>query len=106
MLTARQQNVSEYPLIARRGGGTFKSALHGFFISLIQTIAQSGLLYESTELIENIQVWVSTMSSAPNRCRSTAQSMLPAKFSFFQSSRLVSLVTEVMYDTTSPLYTM
>ncbi|KAF2736048.1 STAG-domain-containing protein [Polyplosphaeria fusca] len=61
------QNVSEYPLIAKRGGGTFKSALHGFFISLIQTVAQTGLLYENTELIENIQVWISTMSSAPNR---------------------------------------
>ncbi|KAF2466081.1 STAG-domain-containing protein [Lindgomyces ingoldianus] len=60
------QNVSDYPLIAK-GGAAFKNALHGFFIALVQTIAQNGLLYDNVELIENIEVWVSTMSSASNR---------------------------------------
>jgi cohesin complex subunit SA-1/2 len=63
-----QENVADYPLITRsRGSAAFKNALHGFFVALIETIAQSGLLYENTELLENIQVWISTMSSAPNR---------------------------------------
>ncbi|KAF2112903.1 STAG domain-containing protein [Lophiotrema nucula] len=62
------QDVSEYPLIAKtRGGPAFKRALHDFFGALIQTVAQAGLLYENQLLIENIQVWVSTLSSASNR---------------------------------------
>ncbi|PSN65913.1 STAG-domain-containing protein [Corynespora cassiicola Philippines] len=62
------QGVTEYPLISRaRGGAAFKNALRGFFISLVRTIAQTGLLYDNAELIENIQVWISTMSSASNR---------------------------------------
>lgn len=62
--------MTEYPLIskAKDGGGTsFKNALHGFFVALVDTLAQTGLLYESNELMENIQVWISTMSSASNR---------------------------------------
>jgi cohesin complex subunit SA-1/2 len=63
-----QQSISEYPLIAKtRGANAFKQALHGFFVALVQTIAQSGLMYENTELLENIEVWISTMSSASNR---------------------------------------
>jgi cohesin complex subunit SA-1/2 len=63
-----QQDISEYPLIAKsRGAAAFKTTLQGFFKAFVQTIAQTGLLYEHTELLENIQVWLSTMSSAPNR---------------------------------------
>lgn len=63
-----QQDISEYPLITKaRGGAAFKQALHGFFVALIQTIAQNNLLYEHAELLENIEVWVSTLSSASNR---------------------------------------
>jgi cohesin complex subunit SA-1/2 len=55
-------------LIAKNRGATaFKQGLRGFFVSLIHTIAQNGLLYENTELLENIEVWISTMSSASNR---------------------------------------
>ncbi|KAF2260154.1 STAG-domain-containing protein [Lojkania enalia] len=62
------EDVTEYPLITKaRGGAAFRQALHGFFVALIQTIAQTSLLYRNAELIENIQVWISTMSSAPNR---------------------------------------
>lgn len=63
-----QQDISDYPLITKnRSAAAFKQGLHGFFVSLIQTIAQSGLLYESQVLLENVQVWISTMASASNR---------------------------------------
>jgi cohesin complex subunit SA-1/2 len=41
--------------------------LHGFFSTLVQTVAQSGLLYENQELLENISVWLGAMSSTSNR---------------------------------------
>ncbi|KAI4615550.1 uncharacterized protein J4E87_009008 [Alternaria ethzedia] len=66
----QQYEVTEYPLIAKAkdgGGNAFRNALQGFFITLIQTAAQSGLLYESAELIENISVWLGAMSSTGNR---------------------------------------
>ncbi|KAF2273148.1 STAG-domain-containing protein [Westerdykella ornata] len=61
------QDISEYPLIAKKGAAAFKQALHGFFVSFVKSIAANGLLYENTELLENVQVWISTMSSASNR---------------------------------------
>ncbi|KAF1938492.1 STAG-domain-containing protein [Clathrospora elynae] len=66
----QQYEITEYPLIAKAkdgGGNAFRNALHGFFVTLIQTAAQSGLLYESAELIENISVWLGAMSSTGNR---------------------------------------
>lgn len=65
-----QDEVTEYPLIAKAkdgGGHAFRNALQGFFITLIQTVAQSGLLYDNSELIENISVWLGAMSSTGNR---------------------------------------
>ncbi|KAF1837770.1 STAG-domain-containing protein [Decorospora gaudefroyi] len=66
----QQYECTEYPLIAKAkdgGGHAFRNALHGFFLTLIQTVAQSGLMYESVELIENISVWLGAMSSTGNR---------------------------------------
>ncbi|KAH8725758.1 hypothetical protein GQ44DRAFT_651801 [Phaeosphaeriaceae sp. PMI808] len=62
--------VTEYPLIAKAkdgGGQAFRNALHGFFFTLVQAVAQSGLLYENAELLENISVWLGAMSSTGNR---------------------------------------
>lgn len=62
--------MTEYPLIAKAkdgGGQAFRNALHGFFSTLVQTIAQSGLLYENTDIIENISVWLGALSSTGNR---------------------------------------
>ncbi len=62
--------MTDYPLITKnKGGATFKHSLTGFFDALIQTIAHdsSSELYNTPDLIENIQVWVSAMSSAANR---------------------------------------
>ncbi|EUC49990.1 hypothetical protein COCMIDRAFT_83301 [Bipolaris oryzae ATCC 44560] len=66
----QQYEVTEYPLIAKAkdgGGNAFRNALQGFFITLIQTIAESGLMYESVEILENISVWLGAMSSTGNR---------------------------------------
>jgi len=65
-----QHEVTDYPLIAKAkdgGGQAFRNALHGFFLALIQTVAQSGVLYENSELLENISVWLGAMSSTGNR---------------------------------------
>lgn len=64
------QDVTEYPLIAKAkdgGGQAFRNALHRFFLVLVQSIAQSGLMYENQELLENIAVWIGAMSSSANR---------------------------------------
>lgn len=64
------QDVTEYPLIAKAkngGGQAFRNALHRFFLTLVQSIAQTGLMYENQELLENIAVWIGAMSSSANR---------------------------------------
>ncbi|KAF2205662.1 STAG-domain-containing protein [Delitschia confertaspora ATCC 74209] len=62
------QNVTDYPLISKgRGAAAFKHSLQGFFRALIQTIAQTGLLFENDALIETLAVWINTTSSASNR---------------------------------------
>ncbi|KAF2678498.1 STAG-domain-containing protein [Lentithecium fluviatile CBS 122367] len=63
----QHEEISGYPLISKRGAGPFRNSLQGFFIILVQTIARSGLMYEDNQLMENIQVWICTMSSATNR---------------------------------------
>ncbi|KAF1921583.1 hypothetical protein BDU57DRAFT_489497 [Ampelomyces quisqualis] len=65
-----QHELTEYPLIAKAkdgGGQAFRNALHGFFATLVQTVAQSGLLFEYPELLENLSVWLGAMSSTSNR---------------------------------------
>ncbi|KAJ4290500.1 cohesin complex subunit [Kalmusia sp. IMI 367209] len=62
------EQVTEYPLISKaKGAAAFRNALHEFFVALVRTIAQTGLMYEDNQLMENIQVWICTMSSATNR---------------------------------------
>ncbi|OAK93924.1 STAG-domain-containing protein [Phaeosphaeriaceae sp. SRC1lsM3a] len=66
----QMHELTEYPLIAKAkdgGGQAFRNALHGFFVTLVQTVAQSGLLYENQDLLENISVWLGAMSSTSNR---------------------------------------
>ncbi|KEQ82553.1 STAG-domain-containing protein [Aureobasidium pullulans EXF-150] len=62
------QNLSEYPIIAKgKGTAAFKDSLTGFFYTLIKAIHTNQVLFSNIELIENIQVWLSTMSAAQNR---------------------------------------
>lgn len=59
------QKITDYPLISKSRGTVFSRAtMTGFFHSLIATVHASGLLYNDIALIENIQVWVTTMSSS------------------------------------------
>ena len=62
------QKITDYPLISRAKGNTaFRSTMTGFFETLIATCHASGLLYSDLAIIENIDVWVSTMSSSAIR---------------------------------------
>ncbi|KAI1960370.1 cohesin complex subunit [Ophidiomyces ophidiicola] len=62
------QSITEYPIISKskkfRG---FQSVLTGFFDSLVRTIHSSSVLYTDNALMENIQAWITSMSSAPIR---------------------------------------
>ena len=62
------QKITDYPLISRaKGNAAFRSTMTGFFETLIATCHASGLLYSDLAIIENIDVWVSTMSSSAIR---------------------------------------
>ena len=59
---------TDYPLISRvKGNASFRSALTGFFVTLISTCHEAGLLYSDLAILENIEVWVHTMSSSTLR---------------------------------------
>lgn len=61
-------NPTDYPLIAKGKAATsFRQGVTGFFHALVKAIAASDVLYTESLLMENVQIWVSTMSSAPNR---------------------------------------
>lgn len=62
------QSITDYPLISRaKKFKSFQYILTSFFSSLIRTIHSSSVLYSDSALVENIQVWVTSMSSAPIR---------------------------------------
>ena len=59
---------TDYPLISKaKGNASFRSTLCGFFATLISTCHAAGLLYSDLALLENIEVWVHTMSSSTLR---------------------------------------
>lgn len=59
---------TDYPFMTKAKNATsFKQGVTGFIDILIRSIAEDKLLYNSPELIENVQAWFSSMSSAPNR---------------------------------------
>ena len=59
---------TDYPLISRaKGNATFRSTMSGFFATLISTCHAAGLLYSDLAILENIEVWVHTMSSSTLR---------------------------------------
>lgn len=62
------QNITDYPLISKaKGNASFRAMLTGFFDALISTAHASSILYSDLALIENIQAWVTTMSSSAIR---------------------------------------
>lgn len=64
----QSQKVTNYPLISRpKGHSSFRSTMTGFFETLIYTCHAAGLLYSDLAIIENLDAWVVTMTSAPLR---------------------------------------
>ena len=59
---------TDYPLISKaKGNASFRSTLCDFFATLISTCHAAGLLYSDLALLENIEVWVHTISSSTLR---------------------------------------
>lgn len=62
------QRITDYPLISKaRTHASFRSTVTSFFRSLIATAHATSLLYTDEALIENIEAWVTAMSSSGNR---------------------------------------
>ncbi|KZZ91620.1 mitotic cohesin complex [Ascosphaera apis ARSEF 7405] len=62
------QGIVDYPLISRtKKYRNFKESLVEFIESLIRTLHSAGILYTDDVLIENILVWITSMSSAAIR---------------------------------------
>ncbi|KAL4807661.1 hypothetical protein BDV18DRAFT_106723 [Aspergillus unguis] len=58
------QGISDYPLISKsRRFRSFQPVLEDFFVALIQTLHHSSALYDDKVLYENLQSWLSSMSS-------------------------------------------
>ncbi|KAL1969702.1 hypothetical protein VTN77DRAFT_8255 [Rasamsonia byssochlamydoides] len=72
-----EQAPSEYPLISKdKKFRAFRSTLVDFCNSWIETLHRSSLLYNSAAPAEKFHVWLSVMSTAPNRAfRHTATVM-------------------------------
>ncbi|RDW94942.1 hypothetical protein BP5796_00705 [Coleophoma crateriformis] len=61
-------NPSEYPLGSKaKSSYAFRSCLVQFFDSLVESIHKSGLMYDEVALLENLHLWVVTMSSSAVR---------------------------------------
>lgn len=62
------QGITDYPLISRaKKFKAFQPVLEEFIIALVQTFHHSSVLYTDDALLENIQIWVSSMSTATCR---------------------------------------
>ena len=59
---------TDYPLVSKaKSNASFRSTLSGFFATLISSCHAAGLLYSDLAILENIEVWVHTMSSSTLR---------------------------------------
>ncbi|KAI9052181.1 hypothetical protein LZ554_003541 [Drepanopeziza brunnea f. sp. 'monogermtubi'] len=61
-------NITTYPLTSKaRSGIAFRERLIDFFDKLIETMHFTGILYREKPLIENIDMWISSLSSSALR---------------------------------------
>ncbi|CAK1362054.1 unnamed protein product [Cercospora beticola] len=61
-------NPTDYPLIGKgKSGVAFRQNITLFMQQLIKSISAAGILIANPDLLENISVWFSTMSSASDR---------------------------------------
>ncbi|KAM0670552.1 hypothetical protein ACQRIU_000947 [Beauveria bassiana] len=64
----QEQNILEYPLISRaKGTRSFRDLLVTFFHALIALLHDTDLMYQDTELMENLHAWLASMSSSSLR---------------------------------------
>ncbi|KAI9373671.1 hypothetical protein BJX61DRAFT_372450 [Aspergillus egyptiacus] len=62
------QGITDYPLISKsRKYRSFQPVLENFFMALMQTLHHSSVLYDDKVLYENLQSWLSSLSSS--NCR-------------------------------------
>ncbi|KAJ5770353.1 uncharacterized protein N7511_002404 [Penicillium nucicola] len=62
------EGITEYPLISKsKKFRAFQPLLEEFVIALIKTFHASSILYTDDAVLENVQIWLSTMSTS--RCR-------------------------------------
>ncbi|KAL8778366.1 MAG: hypothetical protein Q9213_007454, partial [Squamulea squamosa] len=64
----KTKRITDYPLISKnKAYASFGATVTAFFFALITTAHAAGVLYSDLALIENIEVWVTTMSAASIR---------------------------------------
>ncbi|KAK6520516.1 hypothetical protein TWF506_000768 [Arthrobotrys conoides] len=64
----QKESSVEYPIASRaQKYRRYRSCLTAFFYELINHISTSGVLTGDPALIENLQIWITTMSSSPLR---------------------------------------
>ncbi|KAL4993307.1 STAG domain-containing protein [Aspergillus recurvatus] len=62
------EGISDYPLISKsRKYRSFQPVLENFFVALMQTLHHSSVLYDDKVLYENLQSWLSSLSSSTCR---------------------------------------
>ncbi|KAL4817346.1 hypothetical protein BDW67DRAFT_34467 [Aspergillus spinulosporus] len=62
------ERISDYPLISKsRKYRFFQPILENFFVALMQTLHHSSVLYDDKVLYENLQSWLSSLSSSTCR---------------------------------------
>lgn len=62
------EGITEYPLISKaKKFKAFHALLQEFTVALIQTFHASSVLYTDENLLENIQIWISSLSTS--KCR-------------------------------------
>lgn len=87
------QRITDYPLISKaKTHGSFRPIVTSFFRSLIATAHASSLLYTDEALIENIEAWVTAMSSSGNRPFRHTATVIALSI----STAVCGLVTEII----------
>ncbi|KAL6239713.1 hypothetical protein BDW75DRAFT_102099 [Aspergillus navahoensis] len=62
------EGISDYPLISKSPKyRSFQPVLENFFVALMQTLHHSSVLYDDKVLYENLQSWLSSLSSSTCR---------------------------------------
>ena len=90
------QKITDYPLIYKaKASASFRSSVTDFFRSLIATAHASSLLYSDEALIENIEAWVTAMSSSGNRPFRHTATVIALSI----STAVCGLVTEIIEST-------